>query len=161
MFVDVAGLMLYSRWPASAATPPHESKGQGISVSPVFIIISVAIVPVGVILTMYRRSNRRAEWETGLTSIAEERCGALFDSVRFSAPLVRVAIYEDFLVVASWNLVVEKYDAVTSLEIQPAPLGKVEVKIRLKEHTVTLTLPGESHVLDALRRKLKVRPWRP
>ena len=106
-----------------------------------FIIISVASVPVGVILTLYRRSLKRTEAEAGQTFIAEERIAAQFDNVKLPQPLVRAAVYQDFMVVAGWNTVVEKYDDLAGVEIRHMPLEKFEARMQFKDHTVTLLLP--------------------
>jgi hypothetical protein len=129
-------------------------------VSPAFIIISVATVPIGVILTLYRRSLERADAETGQTFIAEERIAAQFDNVKLPQPLVRAAVYQDFMVVAGWNTVVEKYEDLSGVEIRHMPLEKFEARMQCKDYTVTLLLPKNSVILDTLRKKLSVKAWR-
>ncbi len=81
------------------------------------IWVTVFAVVLGCLCYAIRRRNALLPREQGLTPLYTENCGAHLGWANLSAPLVRLAIYHDFLVVASVKTFLIRLDDIDSVEI--------------------------------------------
>src|SRR5262245_18629299 len=105
---------------------------------------------------LYWGSTRRVALESVNVLLAEERCAAQINGFRIWEPLVRVAVYDEFVVVATFALLAGEYRSVVSASKRPTLFGLTDLRFRLENRWVTLSLRPESKVLSVLEARLRV-----
>jgi hypothetical protein len=98
------------------------------------VAIALMILPWAVFVPMlYRLWQRRVRdaLEDGRDPLYEEVCGGAFGKSRRSSPFVRVALYEDFLVIAYSRRIVLRYDEIEHVHLDGTRAPRA---VRLHHH---------------------------
>lgn len=83
----------------------------------VYIVFGLSVVLIGGAFTlMMVLSAKRDEREKSKTPIYSERCGGRFGLISVTMPFVRLALYQDFVVISCWTRIVIEYDQIRRLE---------------------------------------------
>ena len=78
---------------------------------------SLLLLIVGGVFTLTMvLSSQRDEREKGCTPIYSERCGGRFGLINFTVPFVRLALYEDFMVISCWTRRTIEYKNIRRLQ---------------------------------------------
>jgi hypothetical protein len=75
--------------------------------------------PVTLILIfgfLYKKRNTLLDMERGLMPIYKESCGGKFNISNFSSPFVRLAMYNDFMVISYWKQLLLNYQEIEKVE---------------------------------------------
>ena len=89
------------------------------------------LAPVIIILVFalsFKKRNALLDRERGLTPIHTETCGGKFNYVNFSWPFVRLALYNDFMVISYWQQLLLNYHEIEKVEYKQ-PLGQKYLQI--------------------------------
>jgi hypothetical protein len=98
------------------------------------VAIALMIVPLAVFLPfVYRVRQRevRDALEEGREPLYQEVCGGAFGEVRRSAPFVRVALYDDFLVIGYSRRIVLRYAEIAHVHLDGTRCPRA---VRLHHH---------------------------
>jgi len=87
------------------------------------VAIALMILPwAAVVALVYRVRQRgvRDALEDGREPLYQEVCGGAFGKVRRSSPFVRIALYDEFLVIGYSRRLILRYDEIESLSVDGA-----------------------------------------
>lgn len=78
-----------------------------------FLGLIILIIIFGL---LYKKRNQLLDMEQGLTPIHKENCGGKFNYSNFSSPFVRLALYNDFMVIAYFKQILLNYHEIEKVE---------------------------------------------
>ena len=95
--------------------------------------------------------------------VAEEWLDVYIDNRRTGGQWVRVAAYDEFIVVAHLRFLVDEYRVIRTAMQRPGPFGTVHFRFQLRNRWVTLVLNADSSALRLLEQRLDVKraSWSP
>lgn len=83
----------------------------------IFSGICVAIVVPLAFIVLIKRMNSKLPEEANLKPIYQEICGGTFDFVKLTYPLVRLSVYDDFLVISHFSKILLYWKDIKSIAI--------------------------------------------
>ncbi|MGD2063184.1 MAG: hypothetical protein PVF51_06330 [Nitrospirota bacterium] len=98
------------------------------------VAIALMILPWAVLVPLaYRIRHRdvRHEMEADREPLHQEVCGGAFGKARRSSPFVRIALYDDFLVIAYSRRIVLRYDEIEHVHLDGTRWPRA---VRLRHH---------------------------
>ena len=101
---------------------------------PFFVTVAILLVVALALLTPLFTCNRHADVERGMHPLWEEKCSGKMGAFGISIPAIRLAIYEEFVVIAFVGSTVISFKAIDSVSVNRSLsfLGTPGVRIKLR-----------------------------
>lgn len=81
-----------------------------------YLIPATLIFATGAMVWIYLRKDRKHLAEAGKTPVFSESCAGIIGWITYRGPFIRVAVYDDFLVVSCDKPYALKFSEITQLE---------------------------------------------
>ncbi len=117
---------------------------------PCFVLFVLA-VPIGILGSIFIRSRRRHPDEEGLEPIWEGRSGGRIGWLNYKGPFIRLAVYEDFIVVGAFSLYrIDREDLVSVEVVRFFLMQRVKIESRTAP-TVQFASTSPEWLRDTIR----------